>query len=196
MKKLLCLCSVLVPLMLMAQPKVSFDKDDAKLGDILWKKPVTATFHVANTGDKPLVITNVTTSCGCTVASWTMEPIQPGNEGLVMATFDAKQLGRFIKTVGIYCNAADKPIYLRLSGTVKESVPEPKVEESKIVEEKPQEVLSPKEAKARAKAAAKEAKRKAKEEKRKAKEAERQQREQNKTMKSWNILKMIKNTKD
>ncbi|MDO4948688.1 MAG: DUF1573 domain-containing protein [Bacteroidales bacterium] len=196
MKKLVCWCCALVPLVLMAQPKASFDKNEAKFGDILWKKPVTATFRVTNTGDKPLVITNVTTSCGCTVASWTMEPIQPGNEGLVMATFDAKQLGRFIKSVGIYCNAADKPIYLKLSGTVKESVPESKVEEPVAVKEGPQEVLSPKEAKARAKAAAKEAKRKAKEEKRKAREAERQQREQNKTKKSWNILKMIKNIKD
>ncbi|GEM_PF-1429674 len=196
MKRLVCLCWTLVPLMLMAQPKVSFDKDEAKFGDILWKKPVTATFHVTNTGNKPLVITNVTTSCGCTVASWTMEPIQPGNEGLVMATFDAKQLGRFIKSVGIYCNAADKPIYLKISGTVKETMLEPKVEESKVMKEEPQEVLSPEETKARAKAEAKEAKRKAKEEKRKARELEKQQRKQNKTKNSWNILKMIKSIKD
>ena len=50
-----------------AQPKASFDKTMHEFGTILWKNPVTATFKITNKGDKPLVISNVTTSCGCTV---------------------------------------------------------------------------------------------------------------------------------
>ena len=60
------------------------------------------------------MISNVTTSCGCTVADWTKEPIAPGKTGIVSSTFDAKAIGRFQKSVGIYCNASNKPIYLAI----------------------------------------------------------------------------------
>lgn len=101
-----------------AQPKASFDKTMHEFGTILWKNPVTATFKITNEGDKPLVISNVTTSCGCTVADWTKEPIQPGQTGTVSSTFDAKAIGHFQKSVGIYCNASTKPIYLAIRGEV------------------------------------------------------------------------------
>lgn len=101
-----------------AQPKASFDKTMHDFGMILWKNPVTATFKITNDGDKPLVISNVTTSCGCTVADWTKEPIMPGQSGTVSPTFDAKMLGHFRKSVGVYCNAADKPIYVAIRGEV------------------------------------------------------------------------------
>ena len=101
-----------------AQPKATFDKDMHDFGVVLWKHPATATFQVKNDGDKPLVISNVTTSCGCTVADWTKTPIAPGETGVVTSTFDAKALGHFYKDVGVYCNAADKPIYLTLRGEV------------------------------------------------------------------------------
>ena len=73
-----------------AQPKASFDKTMHEFGTILWKNPVTATFKITNKGDKPLVISNVTTSCGCTVTDWTKSPILPGKTGEVSSTFDAR----------------------------------------------------------------------------------------------------------
>ena len=101
-----------------AQPKASFDKTMHEFGTILWKNPVTATFKITNKGDKPLVISNVTTSCGCTVTDWTKSPILPGKTGEVSSTFDAKALGRFRKSIGVYCNASDKPVYLSFRGEV------------------------------------------------------------------------------
>lgn len=101
-----------------AQPKASFDKTTQEFGTILWKNPVTAIFKITNTGNKPLVISNVTTSCACTVTDWTKEPIAPGKTGIVSSTFDAKAIGRFQKSVGIYCNASAKPIYLAMRGEV------------------------------------------------------------------------------
>ena len=71
-----------------AQPKATFDKDIHDFGVVLWKHPATATFKIKNDGDKPLVISNVTTSCGCTVADWTKEPIAPG-----AATYVIKSIG-------------------------------------------------------------------------------------------------------
>ena len=101
-----------------AQPKATFDKMTHEFGVVLWKHPATATFQIKNDGDKPLVISNVTTSCGCTVADWTKDPIAPGATGVVTSTFDAKALGHFYKDIGVYCNASARPIYLMLRGEV------------------------------------------------------------------------------
>ena len=102
----------------LAQPKATFDKKVHEFGVVLWKHPATATFTIKNDGDKPLVISNVTTSCGCTVADWSKTPIAPGATGTVSSTFDAKALGHFYKDIGVYCNAADRPIYLMIQGEV------------------------------------------------------------------------------
>ena len=102
----------------LAQPKATFDKKIHEFGVVLWKHPATATFTIKNDGNKPLVISNVTTSCGCTVADWTKKPIEPGATGTVSSTFDSKALGRFQKSIGVYCNASDRPIYLTLRGEV------------------------------------------------------------------------------
>ena len=120
MKRKILILSLLAAMGLTAkaQPKATFDKQVHECGVVLWKNPVTATFQVKNDGDKPLVISNVTTSCGCTVADWTKTPIAPGKTGIVTSTFDAKALGRFQKSVGVYCNASARPIYLSLRGEV------------------------------------------------------------------------------
>ena len=102
----------------MAQAQIAFDKKVHEKGVILWKHPTTAVFTVTNKGDKPLVISNVTTSCGCTVADWTKKPIAPGATGVISSTFDAKALGRFQKSIGVYSNASDRPIYLTMRGEV------------------------------------------------------------------------------
>ena len=95
----------------LAQSKATFDKKIHDFGVVLWKHPATAVFTVKNEGDKPLVISNVTTSCGCALADWTKTPIAPGMTGTVSATFDAKALGHFQKSVGVYCNASVRPLY-------------------------------------------------------------------------------------
>ena len=101
-----------------SQPQAEFDKNVHQFGTVLWKNPVTATFKVVNTGDKPLVISNVTTSCGCTEAEWTQAPIAPGKTGVITTVYDAKALGRFHKNIGVYCNANARPVYLTIQGEV------------------------------------------------------------------------------
>ncbi len=101
-----------------AQAKIDFDKKAYDLGEVLWKKPATATFSITNSGDKPLVLSNVTSSCGCTVVDWTKSPILPGQSGTISSTLDAKSLGRFNKSNGVYSNASNMPIYLSIKGEV------------------------------------------------------------------------------
>lgn len=114
---LLCILSGIV-LSVQAQPKITFDKPEQDLGYILWRTPTTVTYNFTNTGSKPLVISNVTTSCGCTKATWTETPIPAGGKGQVTAVFDAEAIGRFYKEVGVYCNASSLPLYLEFNGEV------------------------------------------------------------------------------
>lgn len=120
MKRIILIINLLVIFCMSgwAQALITFDKKVHDFGAVLWKNPVTATFTITNSGDKPLVISNVTTSCGCTVANWTKTPIAPGASGVVSSTFDSKALGRFQKSIGIYCNASERPIYLAIRGEV------------------------------------------------------------------------------
>ena len=105
-------------LLALAQPRISSNKETHSFGQIEWKHPAIVEYTITNTGDKPLVLTNVTTSCACSVASWTKNPILPGEKGSVTATFDAKALGHFNKTIGIYSNAQPQLVYLKFTGEV------------------------------------------------------------------------------
>jgi hypothetical protein len=104
--------------LLFAQAEMKLDKKKHDFGNLVWKNPATAVFSIHNTGNKPLVITQVTTSCGCTGVNWTQAPIMPGKTGSVSATFDAKSLGHFHKQIGIYTNLSDYPTYLIILGHV------------------------------------------------------------------------------
>lgn len=120
MKRLFSLICILgfVATVLNAQPQISFDSKSQDLGYILWRNPVTVKYAFTNTGDKPLVISNVTVSCGCMKADWSKNPIGVGEKGEVTAVFDAEAIGKFYKEVGVYCNASNIPLYLDFSGEV------------------------------------------------------------------------------
>lgn len=108
----------LSPLASMAQSQMLVDKHVYEFGPVAWKQQVSATFTLTNKGNKPLVISHVSSSCGCTAVKWTQTPIEPGKSGSVTTTFDAATLGHFDKMVGVYCNASDMPVYLRIRGDV------------------------------------------------------------------------------
>ena len=79
---------------------------------------MTAQYTVTNTGDQPLVLTEVDPDCACSVAQWTKTPIAPGAKGTVSVTFDAEALGHFQKSVAIYTNAQPHLVYLKFNGEV------------------------------------------------------------------------------
>ena len=80
---------------------------------------VSHTFVVKNEGTTPLVISNVTASCGCTTPEWSKEPIQAGKEGEVKVTFDPKNRpGNFMKTIRLYGNGMKNGFLLTIRGKV------------------------------------------------------------------------------
>lgn len=67
-------------------------------------------FVFTNNGNKPLIITNATGSCGCTVPTYSKEPIAPGAKGVIGVKYDTSRAGQpFTKTVTITSNAAGSP---------------------------------------------------------------------------------------
>ncbi len=88
------------------------------LGQIEWKRPVTVQYTVTNTGNEPLVLSEVEPDCACTDVRWTKTPIAPGEKGTVDVTFDAEALGHFQKSVAIFTNAAPHLVYLKFDGEV------------------------------------------------------------------------------
>jgi hypothetical protein len=77
-------------------------------------------FIFTNNGNKPLIITNASGSCGCTVPSYSKEPIAPGAKGVIGVKYDTSRAGQpFTKTVTITSNAAGSPSkVLTIKGTV------------------------------------------------------------------------------
>lgn len=91
-------------------------------GSVLWEHPVTVKFELQNTGRQPLQITRVKPGCDCTTADFPKASIGPGEQFAIEATYDARQLGHFLKDIAVYSNASEKPFYLSIRGVVTEEV--------------------------------------------------------------------------
>ena len=90
--------------------------DTIKAGDI-----VNYEFKFKNTGERPLEITNVKASCGCTTPSWPFLLFAQGEEGSIKARFDSKgKKGKQESTITVYSNAENQEIKLKMVGYVKE----------------------------------------------------------------------------
>jgi Protein of unknown function (DUF1573) len=92
---------------------LSFDFGKIKQG-----VPVTHEFSFVNKGKVPMIITNAQPSCGCTVPSWTRDPIPPGGSGYVKATFNAAASGNFDKSITVTANVETGMVILRIRGEV------------------------------------------------------------------------------
>lgn len=103
---------------LSAQARFTSSTQMQHLGQIEWKRPVTVQYTITNTGDEPLVLSEVEPDCACTAARWTKTPIAPGDKGTVDVTFDAEALGHFQKAVAIFTNASPNLVYLKFDGEV------------------------------------------------------------------------------
>ena len=84
-----------------------------------YKSDVSFNFVFKNTGKKPIVITKVQSSCGCTIPSWEKEPVSKNKTGIIKVKYDSDRLGQFQKTVKVYSNAKNSPVTLIIKGEVK-----------------------------------------------------------------------------
>lgn len=93
-------------------------RQSMEYGQMLYRQPTVATIELTNTSKVPTFISSVDTGCGCTLASYTKDVINPNGKGIVTLTFDGKQLGHFSRTVRIYETGSSTPTEVQVNGEV------------------------------------------------------------------------------
>ena len=73
-------------------------------------------FVLTNIGEAPLIVQDITTSCGCMKTRYVMKPIPPGEKLEITVIYEAEQAEYFNKTIAIHCNIKSSPIILRIVG--------------------------------------------------------------------------------
>lgn len=97
---------------------IIFDKMEHDYGTIEKGGDGNSVFTFTNKGQKPLVLSNVRASCGCTVPQWPREPIAPGEKGEIKVKYNTNIGGNFNKTITVNSNAANSMVRLRIKGQV------------------------------------------------------------------------------
>lgn len=127
------ICSIGIVVFLLMSPKrlraqsetprkegISFKENSHNFGIIDEEGgSVSFNFIYTNQGSKPLVLTRVTTDCGCTTPRYTRRAVEPGQEGLLSVAYDPLgRPGTFVKNIQVYTNADAKPTILQITGNV------------------------------------------------------------------------------
>jgi hypothetical protein len=88
-------------------------------GKIAEGENVEFSYRFKNTGSNPLIVSNATASCGCTVPEKPEAPIKPGETGFIKVKFNSEgRAGMAHKTVNILANASPAFPELQLKGEV------------------------------------------------------------------------------
>ncbi len=74
--------------------KMTFTEETFNFGEVQEGDIVKHTYNFTNTGKVPLVISNASSTCGCTVPTWPKEPIEPGAGGEISVEFNTKNKHR------------------------------------------------------------------------------------------------------
>ena len=77
----------------------------------------TAVFEIENTGDNPLVILDISTTCGCTTANYDKRPAKQGERLRIDVRMTPKDTGFFDEIVTLKCNTAS-PVKVKIRGQV------------------------------------------------------------------------------
>jgi len=101
-----------------AQAKIEFKAETIDYGEISKGSDGVRIFEFTNTGDQPLIISEVKSSCGCTVPKKPKDPVAPGASSVIEVKYDTKRVGPIRKTITVYSNA-DEPIKsLKIKGKI------------------------------------------------------------------------------
>ena len=121
--KYLNLILILFSVFLYAQqtfPQIEFDSTTIDYGTIENGSDGERVFSFTNTGNADLIITNVKSSCGCTIPKKPEDPIAPGESSEIVVRYDTNRVGPFRKTITVSTNQENDPIIaLKIKGTVR-----------------------------------------------------------------------------
>ncbi|RSK42041.1 DUF1573 domain-containing protein [Mangrovimonas spongiae] len=98
--------------------KIEFKTDVIDYGTIKKGADGVRVFEFTNTGNAPLVISNVKSSCGCTVPEKPKGPILPGKTGEIKVKYDTNRVMPIRKTITVTSNAETPTVALKIKGEV------------------------------------------------------------------------------
>ena len=101
--------------------QIEFKEETIDYGKIERGSDGVRVFEFTNNGTAPLIITNVRSSCGCTVPKKPTAPIAPGKKGKIEVKYDTNRPGFIRKTVTVTSNATNVKgglVYLKIKGEV------------------------------------------------------------------------------
>jgi hypothetical protein len=102
---------------------IEFETTEHDFGTINEGDPAEFTYNFKNTGEAPLVISEVKPSCGCTIPDYTKNPVNVGESGFVKVTFDSNNKKDLVtKTVTVIANTEPKQMTLKFQARI---VPKP-----------------------------------------------------------------------
>ncbi|MCJ8152323.1 DUF1573 domain-containing protein [Chryseobacterium sp. SSA4.19] len=146
MKKLIAGIALFGTFAFASAQTITFDKTTYDYGTIKPSSDGTRFFTVTNTGDKPLILSNVKASCGCTTPEFKTDPIMPGKSAQIKVGYNTAINGGFNKSIEVFSNdPVNNRTVIFIKGNVDPNAPDPKP-------------LTPAELKAKAKADKKAAK--------------------------------------
>jgi hypothetical protein len=99
-----------------------FEKETIDYGKVQKNANGVRAFVFKNTGDQPIIIKNIQSSCGCTVAERPKKPIMPNEKGTIKVSYDTKKIGGFSKVITIFSNAKTPRKQLRIKGYVTKDI--------------------------------------------------------------------------
>ena len=99
--------------------KISFKFETIDYGTIAVNSDGIRVFEFTNTGDAPLIITEVSSSCGCTIPKKPEAPILPGKTGEIQVKYNTALVGPIRKAVTVKSNAETPTKILTIKGMVK-----------------------------------------------------------------------------
>ncbi len=99
-----------------------FEEETIDYGKIEKASNGERTFVFTNTGDQPLIIQKIKSSCGCTVPEKPSGPIMPGEKGEIKVSYDTKRVGGFSKSITITSNAKNALKVIKIKGFVNKEI--------------------------------------------------------------------------
>lgn len=99
--------------------RIAYVETEYDFGTVTEGEVVDHVFKFTNTGDAPVILSQVSASCGCTTPDYTKEPVLPGQEGEIKVSFNSLgQVGVQQKIVSIMSNADNRITTVQIKGTV------------------------------------------------------------------------------
>lgn len=97
------------------EPKeIEWKKSTHDFGEIIQGTKAKYTFTFVNKGNDPIILNSATASCGCTVPSFSKEPVAPGATGSVTVIFDSTgKMGNFTKSINVVTNLGNSHLYIK-----------------------------------------------------------------------------------